>query len=182
MSNRALFFTSLETLLAYREEHALQFLLDESAVLIRDIQSRLQISAPFWSVFLRADGTVVQICRNMAGYFGQRRRDVAGQALRSFVREDQREMARDLTAAAMESGQVQTIAIPGRYGGQMGIVCCRLPWMSDTLGDILGLIWPLCSREAQARFAFRSFEGLRGFMVLDARGQIWAVDDTVRIP
>ena len=179
MSNRALFFTSVEKLIDRRDRHALQFMLDESTILIRNIQSSLQRSAPFWSIFLRADGTLVQTCRNVAGYFGHRCRDMVGQLLWPMVCEGQCDGVMALGARVMESGQAETVVIPGRYGGQMGIVRCPLPWMTDTLGDMLAVIWPLCNREAQCRFAFRSFEGLRGFMVLDAGGQIWAMDDTV---
>jgi len=183
MSNQSLFFQSISTLYHHRCATVLDYLLEETEGLVAQIQYQKQIQAPFWHLLLRADGTVVQLCRNLAGYFGEAPQSMANRSLWSFLMPDQPGQAQDLTRQAhdlatqvLETGQAVTHIFSTRYGGQCGVVCCRVPWLQEQLGDLVALFWPLTDEEAQAAFAFRSFDGLRTSMLLDTQGHVLVID------
>lgn len=175
MSKRRIFFDAVSTLYRYRDADALHHCITETEDLIAQIRYQQQLQAPFWTIFLRADGTIVQIDRNYACYFGHLPAEMVGQPIRRYVRTPLYARVANLIDGVLDIGQTATDVFPGRCGGQMGVVACPVPWPELGMGDLVGLIWPLGCREGWFRFAFRSFDGLRAVKVLDDQGRILAV-------
>jgi hypothetical protein len=176
MSQRLTFFRAVSTLFQNQCLDALDYCLAETDDLIAQIQYQKQVDAPFWHLLLRADGTVVQICRNFAGYFGETPQSLSGRSLWQFLMPDHPGQAQVLARQALETGLAVSRVFPTRYGGEFGVVCCRVPWLQQQLGDLVAMLWPLTDEGATAAFAFRSLDGLRVIMFLDIRGHILAVD------
>ena len=179
MSGHSLFFHSLSTLCHHRCASALDHILAETDDLIAQIRYQKQVEAPFWHVLLSGDGTVVQICQNFAGYFGQSPAAMAGRSMWRFIKCAFQVDVQAMIWQAMETGRAVYDTFPGRYGAQLGVVICGVPWHQERLGDVACLIWPLQQEAHWASFAFQPFDGLRVGMLLDDQGRILATDSAI---
>jgi len=176
MSKR-LFYQSVSTLYHRGCQQAIDHILTETDELLGQIQYQLQIEAPFWTIFL-SEGRVVQTCRNCAAYFGQMPDEMTGQPVWRFMKGESLAMAKGMMDQCQTTGDAVVEVFPGRYGGRLGVVICPLGFMCEE-GDTLGLVWPLPHQQSWFQFAFRSFAGLRGFMVMDSQGHMLTVDPTI---
>lgn len=179
MSNRCCFFHAVSTLYNHSSIDALDHILSETEDLVAQIQYQRQLEAPFWYALMRDGGTVVHICRNLAGYFGSTPAAMVGRCLWPFLKNAHRAGVQALFSRCAETGEAASDVFPGRYGAQLGATVCRVPWCEDQLGDLVAMAWPLRRESAWAQFAFRSFDGLRISMLLDIRGCILNIDPVI---
>ncbi len=131
MSQRLAFFRAVSILYQNQCLDALDYCLAETDHLIAQIEYQKQVDAPFWHLLLRADGTVVQICRNFAGYFGETPQSLGGRSFWQFLMPDHPGQAQALARQVLETGlAVSGVFLPGTVASS-GWCAARCPGCSS---------------------------------------------------